>query len=101
MKSNIFAIVQSFQFIAHVLEEQAILLWIGLQSAFQQPQDKLHLKYVNVSICFLLSTLYRFADITRILIFKIGPYPLHRYNTFLVIINDVPCVLEVPYVGVW
>lgn len=57
MKSNIFAIVQSFQFIAHVLEEQAILLWIGLQSAFQQPQDKLHLKYVNISICFLLSVI--------------------------------------------
>lgn len=53
VKGNVFAIVQSFEFVAHVLEKQTILLRIGLQSTLQQPQDKLHLKFANISICFL------------------------------------------------
>jgi len=67
MKGNVFAIVQSFQFVTHVFEEQAILLRVGLQSTLQQPQNKFHLKCINISICFS-RMLYRFANITKILI---------------------------------
>jgi len=42
VKGNILAVVQLVQLIAHVLEQQAILLRIALESSLQQPQDELH-----------------------------------------------------------
>lgn len=61
MESYVFAVMQSFQLVAHVLEEQAILLRIRLQSALQQSQDKLHLERRICTSYRLFSTL-RYQD---------------------------------------
>lgn len=42
MEAHVVAIVQSLHFIAHVLEEQTVLVWIDFQSAFQLPQEEFH-----------------------------------------------------------
>lgn len=51
--------MQPFELIAHILEEQAILLRIGLQSTLQQSQDVLHLKYKEVIGGFSCIMLFR------------------------------------------
>lgn len=48
VEGNVFAVMQPFEFIAHVFEKEAILLRISFQSALQQPQNVLYLKFIDV-----------------------------------------------------
>lgn len=48
VEGNVFAVMQPFELIAHVFEKEAILLRISFQSALQQPQNVLYLKFIDV-----------------------------------------------------
>lgn len=50
VKRDVFSIMQPLELIAHVLEQQPILLWIGFESTLQQSQYKFHLKRTMVSL---------------------------------------------------
>ena len=41
MEADILAVVQPLQLVAHVLEQQPVLLGVDLEAALQQPQDEL------------------------------------------------------------
>lgn len=50
MESDITAIMEPFHFVAHVLEQQLVLVKIYLQPATQKPQQKFHSEGRNYSL---------------------------------------------------
>lgn len=53
MKRDIFAVVQALQLVAHVLEQQPLLVRVALQPPLQQTQDELHLCRDKGMVCYV------------------------------------------------